>query len=325
LVEQRIENPCVGGSIPSWATTFSLIYKITGDVLKFSLIALLSAFSINSFATNIYVAPAEGAGIEADKLTAVTNLVEVAASEKSVNKISDSKKADITLKTKVIKLGNSYIVNVSKLTKNDQEKFSNKIKAKTFDDIDVSITRVVRSVLNENKLQDDITVSQVTDQEVSQGTNRTDAIKQWEFGFGPAKLHHVNASENAVAWRIGYNWTIRPNFDLKLIWDIASSRGNDSSGFNGISIGGNYFFSEADMAPFVTMDFGYGGAQADDPTLVHPDNSDASGFIIGAGGGMKFFRTSKVNLGLSLRLSHMLSKTFDGNPNSLGLLVSIFF
>ena len=169
----------------------------------------------------------------------------------------------------------------------------------------------------------------VTQDEETRGTRRKKAIRQWELSFGPASPGNLNSKSDGINWKFGYLWGIDDRIDLKFSWEMLTSTDEDDVNFTDIYLGMNYFFSDANHAPYVTADFGYGGATAHDPnnSSLFGSDDDATGFAFGFGVGMKFLRVSTVNVGLQLRHAMMFSETehTKKKPYVTSLMLSAYF
>lgn len=263
-------------------------------------------------AKSIYVEMAKGVGVANTQAETITELLKSTISENKGFKLSINKnKADFYLKPKLIKMGDSYLLAVNKVTPQQEVKFSAKLKAKTMSDIDVVASRVVRSVLTEEPTSYAANVDDVTEDEVKRGTRRYEATKQWSFYLGPAWASNLNSTGDNTRFGFGYVWGMEPQYDLTLAFDWFDSAGSNDSAFRNLYIGLNYFLGRNRHSPFVTADIGYGTAAASDGSsgTFDASNDDASGWTLGAGIGYRFFRTSSVNIGGRLRTNYMTNKT----------------
>jgi hypothetical protein len=223
-----------------------------------------------------------------------------------------------------LKLENVYVFSMSKI-KNGVIVSRKKARSANFDDIDVVVKRVSRALVQDVEVAKDARVDDVTEDEVTLGKRRIETIDQRFFGFGPAGLNSLNTSKTAVRFEFGQGWNLDSQFMLKL--GLSGTFAPDTNVFMGdTSLGGDYNFNDKNNSPFLTLDLGYGIANAhhskNTPT---PDRETINGFVASAGAGMKFFRVSKVNLVLTVKYQQMFNRNDDGMPSAVTGVVSIFF
>ncbi|MCC7405715.1 MAG: hypothetical protein IT288_15050 [Bdellovibrionales bacterium] len=298
--------------------------------MKHLVLALLTGgWLFAAQAESVFVAPVQGSGVDESSLSSITELVRAAVAETEGYELVDNQSsAKIVLTSKALKLGDSYVLSMVKYVDN-KKSFGSKLKAANLDDMDTVSGRLVRAVLTEVTAQKDARVSDVTEDEETRGTRRKKAIRQWELSFGPAKPGNLNTEESGTNWKFGYLWGIDDKIDLKFSWEFLSTKEDDDVNFTDIYLGMNYFFSDANNAPYLTADFGYGVATAhekNNTSLIGSDD-DASGFALGFGGGMKFLRVSTVNVGLQLRHVILMSDTeiTKKKPYVTSLMLSAYF
>jgi hypothetical protein len=237
------------------------------------LVLAFSSFGFTDAQTTVFVSTvtASGGAVEGE---AVHDLLEASIGEMNEYRIStDQKVAKITVKAKVVKLGNALMVTVEKV-EGGQVKFTSQLKA---------------------------------------------AQPDWIFGFGPTELYNLNNGSTAeFGGIIGYTWELaEPSIMLKLFLD-------GTGGFSTVGIGADYFFSQASTSLYGGIDMGYGGAQVQGNTTSLSTTS-VSGFSGGADFGFAFFRTSRVNVELALRVATIFSTLPNGLPGQYGLRLNILF
>lgn len=294
------------------------------------LVALLTmALGMSAAAENVYVMKVKGSGVDQGNVESITELIRDAVMNlDGYELVDDQDSAKIVLKSKVLRLGESYILAMVKYV--DRKKvFSNKLKAANLDDMDTVSSRLVRAVLTEVQAAKDARVSDVTKDEETRGTRRKKAVRQWELSFGPAWTGNLNTETSAINWKFGYLWAIDDRIDLKISWEFLSTKEDDDVNFTDIYLGMNYFFNDANNAPYLTADVGYGAATAheeNNSSFIGSDD-DASGFTLGFGVGMKFLRVSTVNVSLQLRHAMLMEDTeiTKKKPNVTSLVLSVYF
>ncbi len=286
---------------------------------KCNLIFILLLFESTLFAAHFYVESTTGPGIPESDLLTTTELIRVAVQEKNKNQLTEERtKADFVLKSKLLKLGTSYILTLEKF-KGNEVIDSGQLKAAHIDELDKVSLRLTRSVLEKQKPTQEVRVGEVTEAEVHEGTERKQAIKGYYFGFGPASLGNLNSSGIGYDFSGAYAWDINPVL-LKIFidWGI-----KENANFFNIGLGGQYFLTDRDIAPFISSDFGFGTSKTQADSLFKGET--AGGFCLGVGGGVQFLRTASVHIELGARLAILLSKNAIGNPTLLGLKLGFYF
>lgn len=290
---------------------------------------LILAHLIQAEAETIFVEPLTGSGLEQTDLNTVTELIKSSISEMKEHEITSTPdNANIVLKGRLLKLGESYILSLIKY-ENGKKVFASKMKAANMDEMDNISSRLTRAVINSARAETDARVSNLTENEATQGTRRRQALKQWEVGFGPAFPKGLNSEGSSVNWRFGYIWGIDNQFDLRFVWEFLNVKKQSDVTFTDAHIGLNYFLSDANTSVYFTGDLGYGAASGhEESNSVFIGSKDkASGFSAGAGIGVKFFRVSNVNLGVQVRYCRILEKTevTKETPEVTNLNLSVYF
>jgi len=284
-------------------------------------ISLLAPFAL---ADTYFIYETKGKGIGSDDKETITELIKSAVQEQDQQITELSGTADYSLKPRLLKLGESFILKIRKY-KGKKAIYSGKLKASSLEDMDTVVTRLVRAAINEESAKKNARVDDVTKNEVEKTNRRKKALKQWYFGFGPGKSSNLNTSESALSFTFGYNWGIDEKFDLNLSYEFFVHKDSDTARFSSFDIGINYFLTANDSSIFFTGLVGYGSAQAHDPNGTIFTSDDASDFVLGGGAGFKFFRTSNVNVGLLASFKWMASSTSKGNPTIYSLRLGIYY
>lgn len=290
---------------------------------------LLVLFAVQAHADSVYVQPPLAEGEEASLRASVFELVKAAVSNESGYSLaSNEKEAEITLRSRVLKLGSSYIMSVDKL-KGEKVVFTAKMKASNAEDLDTVTARVVRSALNETRAEGNAQVDDVTEDEVTRGTRRQQATRQWKLGFGPAWGTNLNTDKSGLLFHLGFVWGLDPHWDLDVAFKATGidNTGSSAAYFSEFMLGANYHLTKSKNAPFLTFGVGRasaGVAQSD--TFIFTDDT-ANGWALRAGAGIKLFRTSNVNLGLEANHTILMAKTSrtDKNPGVTSLLIAVYY
>jgi hypothetical protein len=89
------------------------------------------------------------------------------------------------------------------------------------------------------------------------------------------------------------------------------------------SLGGAYFFSLRDIAPFVGADFGYGATKVESDSVFSGESR--GGFALGVSAGVMLLRTSAVNLEIAVKTSFLLAANANGAPQAYSLRLGLYF
>lgn len=272
---------------------------------------ILAGFTAN--AASVYVVPpvAGTDGEDAGLRSTLYELVKAAVSEESGYSLAvNSKEADFQLNAKHLKLGGSYIISVDKIN-GEKVTYTAKMKASNADDLDTVAGRTVRAALRETKAEETAHVDDVTLDEITKNTRRTQTTRQWKFGFGPAWGDQMNTDKSGILFTLGFVWGIDANFDLDLAFRSANFEKTNETGasFTEFLIGTNYYLSPTKTAAFLTAGVGRAGASVSTPNSILISNDTASGWSARVGFGYKFFRTSTVNLGVEVNYSKVFAES----------------
>ncbi|MCB0378441.1 MAG: acyloxyacyl hydrolase [Bdellovibrionales bacterium] len=296
-----------------------------------SLILVLFFFSTSLWAANIYVAPVTGTGkMDKQQLETIRELIKVQVSDSQHKVVHKLDEADFYIQTKLIHF-QSYTLSMSRW-QGGEKLTTGQWKAKDLNELEGAIQKAVPVVLageakgpgkalfdNSKSLGD-----QAEEKMQKNNYERVPARKQIVIGFGPAYFSNMNSAGTGVGVQTGYVWNIDDHVDLGLLAEFALSLDHgDAHMFNG-KIAANYFFASSDVSPFVGAAFGYGYASAHDGLNQIADDSSA-GFALSAQLGVKFFRTSTVNLGVSGEYTTIFDGNSIGNPSMFLLRVGLFY
>jgi hypothetical protein len=280
-------------------------------------------FGLASFAqaAEIYVEPATGSGVEPSDLATVTQLVKTSVSEVSSDTVTEQvAQSDLVLRPALVRIGQAYILSMSKVGKDGQVIFSSQLKAEKMDEMDKVAERLTRSVLTGEKAKDHARVGEITNEEAKEGTQRRPVRNSQYLGFGISNLINLNSSGVGYSFAYAYSWDV----NVARIKILAELDGNGNALFVNAALGGAYFFTKGDVAPYVSADFGGGLAKLDGGSLFA--GQSVGGFVLGAGAGVEFLRTSAVNLDLGFRSVFLLNSSNGyGIPIGLSVRLGIYF
>ena len=284
------------------------------------LLSTLLVWSSIGYSKTVYVVRAQGTGVAESDLLAITELVE--SSIQGVDGYTLSTKpsgSDFELRPKLTKLGAAYFLTVYK-RKAGKTLNSKKMKSNSLEDMDTVVTRVVRAVLNEEDVNSNSKVYEVTEEEQVKSQRRFRAQRQTIYSFGTARGENLNEKDPFTSWLIGKNWNIDPDYDLSAYFQFFTSPDSTSAYFNNFGLNLHYFFNRNKNAPYVTGGIGHIRVGVEDGSEYLSQDSE-SGFALIAGVGMRFFRTSTVNFGLSLDYTALMSQR---NLGTVAFMLKIY-
>ena len=227
--------------------------------------------------------------------------------------------ADYILRSRLLRLGGSLVLIMEKI-KDGRAYYNSQMKAANIEELDQVANRLTRAVILGTAPGSDVRVGEVTHQEAKEGMERRPARKGGFLSFGPAMFSSLNTSSNVGAGlSFGRFWDVN-YFMVKLFIEGGT---NTDAIFADAGLGGNYFLSNEDTAPYLGIDFGGGVAKATGGGIFTGES--AAGFVLGGGPGIMFLRTSTVNLDLSLRASVLLRTLSTGTPVMYSLRLGLYY
>jgi hypothetical protein len=282
-------------------------------------IPLLVLVSSAAQAAQVYVAPATGSGVSPSDLETTTELIQTAVPDVSSNTITnDQDKADLILQPRVVRLGEAYILSLSKI-QNGETVYSSELKAAHIEELDKVSERLTRSVLAGERAKSNPRVGEITDEEAKQGTQRRPVRTENYIGFGGTTLGNLNTNGTGYSIGLAHGWDVNSAV-LKI---MGEGDFNGSAFFASAGIGADYFLSMSDVAPYLSADFGGGVAKVDAGSEF--SGQTIGGFVVGGGAGVRLLRTSAVNLDIGFHADFLLRNNNYGLPQALSLRVGIYF
>ena len=294
-------------------------------------ILLTLVLSVNTvLATTVYVESVTGQGLGASEKEAINEFVKSSVlNQAGFDLVLKSSQAEIVLQPKLLKLSDTYFLKMSKM-ENGKVVKSARMKSKELSDIDRVTDRLVDAMLTGSSVEETAKVNNITDAERNQNTNRFEVTRQWIFAFGPSWLSNSNISKSGIMYKLGYEWGLDPNFSLNLSFD-GTSFSDSTADFSTLQAGLDYYFSLTKTSPFIGLGIGYGSADVNgcDQGFLEFDcanrDEEASGWVASVNGGVKFFRTSTVNVGLVAEYAYLFDDTKYGNPSRMTVSLAIYY
>lgn len=286
-----------------------------GLVNRLVVIGILVACSQLGLAANVYVGSIKGISVNEADVKTVEELVKTSVAGDLKHKlVESSSEADYSLSGKLVKLGEAYSLTLVK-TKGSEEIYRSTMKSAMMSDMDVVVSRIVRSVDEEVSVEKNASVKDVTYEEENNQRRRKEVLSQGEFAVGPATTSNLNVSGQTTLWTFGYNYELEYDWDMNvgLDWLTTHRPSEDDAYFMALNFGVKYYLTRSNVSPFIEGHLGYGVAIASSGcssgSLLCSSRDRASGWLGGAGIGVRFFRTSKSNFAFVLRGSQLTEKT----------------
>ena len=277
---------------------------------------LLGMWSVTSQATSYFVADVKSQdGSVNDSLK---SLITSAVSNAGGQVATSPATADFVLKSEVVKLGQAYVLTVTRM-KNDAPLNSSRQKAAAVEELDDAADRAVRAAMLSTQPKKDLRVGEVKQREEDQLRRRIKSLNLVYFGIGPATFNNMGTQPLSYDLALGYNWEVTPNSAIRILADGVMS--NDwKSYFADLELGLNYMFTDEASSPYVggLLGFGFSGSNASSATTI-------GGFSGTIGLGWLFFRTSSTQLDLFASYSTIFGNNTIGAPGVYGLRVGVLF
>jgi len=292
-----------------------------GDYMKYLIIVISTLmFCASATAKTYFLYPTKGLRTPQSIRQTFHELLSSALSENESDVTESRSTANYLIKSKIIQLGDSYVISVKKYSAKKKKLFYTKIKANSVNELDKVADRLALSLIKEVKANKSIQVGSITKEDETRVSQRTQSLSLQSFGIGPAVYTNMDDTGTATLINLGYLWEVTPTAAIKLSTDIVTKLKTPWTSLGSVTIGGQYFFSKSNISPSVGVDFGYGGT-----VTGVKDLKNTSGFTVGANAGLNFFRTADKQMSLQLRYLIILEKNQIGAPSILGLLLSIHY
>lgn len=305
-------------------------------MLRVSVLGLLGfagilGFSISATAkSKVYVGAIKPISVSEEDAATIEELIKTSVIEDLKNSLAtNASDSDYAISGRLVKLGEAYSLTLIK-EKDSHEVFRTSLKASLMSDMDVVVKRLVRAIDNEESADKNAKVKDVTLDEEKNQRRRKEVLSQMTFAVGPASTRDMNVDGQSILWNLGYNYEVDYDWDmhLDLDWFTTNKRSEADAYYLALNFGLNYYFTEGNTSPFIEAHLGYGTATAStgcsNSALICSSKDRATGWIVGAGLGLRFFRTSNTNFGLVLRTSMLTNETdISGKRPVVGSLMLI--
>lgn len=297
--------------------------KIKHSWLYYLLVFLF--LSINVKAEKTGILPFKQAGVEGSITEAIYQLIEselisyghttvppneieeeLASEVECYNKecaveIGNQMDLDRVIFGSITKIGEKYIVSAIVIEPPKSEIiFSDKVTSKTAEDLDVCISRLVKSIESGKEVEKTAEIGKITEEEMKIEVKRKEAFFASGIGFGMGMpvAGYGDAGDEILNYYGIKTWYETPKFATELEWYLGYPSGPLDFDLNEWSLGISliYFFTTTDFSPYLSL-----GVERKSITI---DLSDyTSGLALQAGGGLVVFRTYDFRLVIDGKLS----------------------
>lgn len=279
---------------------------------------LIFVFSTATYGATYYISEVTTSDANPDLARSIKTLVTSAVSTAGGQVAELPTEADYTLRTELVRLGQAYVLTVTRVSKNGQA-YSSHQKANTVEELDDAADRAVRAAMLSTPAKKDMRVGEVKKSDEDTLRNRVLSKSFTYLGFGPAAFQNMGVSQLAYDIALGHYWEVAPQAAIKLMLDGVFS-GSFSTYIFFAQLGLNYYLTDESTAPYVGagVGFGFSWSGASSATTI-------GGFSGDLGVGCQFFRTSSTQLDLFGGYTTIFGNNTIGAPGFFGGRVGILF
>jgi len=135
-------------------------------------------------------------------------------------------------------------------------------------------------------------------------------------GFGPATMKNMGTNELAYSFFAGRLWEVNPYAAVKANFEVTSDLSHAVLGM--LDLGANFYILNADMAPYIGGDLGFGlGRDTDGKTPY--------GFDLGGAVGIVLFRTSSVQMSVEGKAQVLFDTHNKSYPDIYTVRLGVMF
>lgn len=222
------------------------------------------------------------------------------------------------------KIGEKHIISAVVVESQTGEiVFSDKVTSKTAEDLDVCVSRLVKSIEYGKEVEETAEVGKITEEEVEKGVKRKKAFfsSGGGFGIGIPVMGYGDASDNTINYYGFKGWYETPKFAAEFDWYFGSSGAFELNEWSlGISL--LYFFTTTDFSPYLSV-----GVARKSITIGYYYYDYTTGLALETGGGLVIFRTYDFRLVLDGRLSTSFNTIgdIDGPHSSFKIGINLLY
>ncbi len=262
-----------------------------------------------------YVEPAAGPGVDGALLQSETELVRLALRNQGQLIAETPSEAELLVRTRLVQLGEQYLLIVEKW-QGGICLYVTQLKARQAGELDVVTSRAVEALLAETDVLNTVSVGEITEQEVTRVSRRSETRNYVVVGFGPSGLWGLDAHSLSYFFRLGYTWEVADFAALNARTDHVVNF-VDGAFLSSGTLGGSLFFTKTNHAPYVGLGMGFG--------LAGGDGSLHHGFVGSGSAGLLLFRTAAVQLALEVSYELMIDARTDQFPSKAAFTVNLQF
>ncbi len=267
-------------------------------------------------ATTYFVSEVKTADANPDLARSLQTLVTTSVAGNGGTVVTTEASADFALRTELIRLGQAYVLTVTK-SKQNAVIFASNQKAASIEELDDAIARAVRAAMLSTPAKQDLRVGEVKPQEEEQLRRRIKTHDTSYLGFGPAGFQNMGVSSLSYNFAIGHLWEVTPRAAIRLLGNVVTSNDWKTYFFDG-ELGLNYYLSDTDSSPYLNGDFGLGmcGSGTSPATSI-------GAFAGTLGVGYLFFRTSTTQFDLFTGYTMIFGNNTIGSPGFYSLRIGV--
>jgi len=285
-------------------------------------VALALSLTMSSlWAETYYVAETSGDSVAASVRSSVRELIKSSLQDKGLALADSRENASYVIQSQVITIGSSIIVVLRKLA-DGNTLYSDRMKAQSLEEVDVIVSRLVEAAVKNESVENTVQIGAITDKEMTEVERRTKIRHFTVSGIGPFKF--VNLKTDLIGYHLalGDIREVTPQAAIRTLFEGSfrthnlGAANSESAYLASFNIGGIYYFEPRRTSPYLAASFGYGGAYS-------TDTETSWGLTVGAELGIAWFRTASSQLQLGLKYMMLASENQEGNPQALGICLSI--
>ena len=234
--------------------------------------------------------------------------------------VADSENgADFTLKTELVRLGQAYVLSVTRY-QGGKAVYASRQKAASIEQLDDAADRAVRAALISKPTKKDNRVGEIQRSQEDEMRRRIFSRSFSYFSFGPAGFNNMGISPQlSYDLGLGHFWEVTPNAAITLM-GTGTASGDLKTYFVLGQLGLRYYFTDEDFSPYVGGGLGFGGSASGSSSAT-----TIGGFGGSIGLGVLFFRTSSTQFDVYASYSSIFGNNTIGAPGAYSLRIGILF
>lgn len=282
------------------------------------IVALFTVISQFAYASSYFVSEINTSDANPELAKSLRTIVITSVVNAGGSTTDSDAASDFVLKTDLIRLGQAYVLTVTKVKKGSPV-YSSRQKASTVEDLDDAADRAVRAAILSTPTKTDVRLGEVKPREEEQLKRRIQTRNTTYLGFGPGNFTNIGASQISYDLALGHNWEVTPNAAIFVLGNLVTA-GDFRTYYAMGQLGLHYFFTDEDSAPYVGAGLGFGGAGSAASTAT-----SIGGFAGSAGIGWQFFRTTTTQFDLYASYESIFGNNTIGAPGVYSLRVGVLF